>query len=210
MRIIDLDELDELESDGSLEKKRKSKRRDDKGSVDKQGIKNELLRLGLAVTGLVIATVLLIVFVGQRTEVNGDSMVPTLFDGDNLIVDKISYRFHEPERFDVVVFPYRNASGEVVYYIKRVIGLPKETVQISNGVIYIDGQPLAENYGSEVIEYAKMASNPIELGEDEYFVLGDNRNYSSDSRDIGPIKRESIIGRAFIRIWPFEEFGFLD
>ena len=158
---------------------------------------------------VVALTLLFVEFVGQRTHVNGDSMNATLEDGDNLIVDKISYRFKEPERYDIIVFPYQYQ--EKTYYIKRIIGLPGETVEIEDGVIYIDGEVLEENYGKEVMRSAGIASEPIELGEDEYFVLGDNRNNSSDSRDpsVGNIKKEDIVGRAFIRIWPFHKFGIL-
>lgn len=157
-------------------------------------------------------TWVVIQFVGQRTEVDGGSMEPTLYHGDNLIVDKITYRFREPERFDIIVFPYKYK--EKTYYIKRIIGLPGETVQIDEkGNIYINGEILAEGYGREVIrpKHVGLAWEPIVLGEDEYFVLGDNRNNSSDSRTeaVGNVKREDIVGRAWIRIWPFNRFGFL-
>ena len=126
-----------------------------------------------------VITYLVITYVGQRTEVIGTSMEYTLSDGDNLIVDKISYRFRDPQRFDIIVFPYQYK--EDTYYIKRIIGLPGETVQIdANGTIYIDGKELDESYGREVIKDPGIAAEPITLGEDEYFVLGDNRNASSD------------------------------
>lgn len=151
-------------------------------------------------------------FVGQRTEVEGSSMETTLSDGDNLIVDKISYRFHDPERFDIIVFPFKYK--ENTFYIKRIIGLPGETVQIDEqGNIYINGEKLVESYGKEVIrpENVGIAAEPIVLGEDEYFVMGDNRNNSSDSRTeiVGNIHRDEIIGRAWIRIWPLPKFGVL-
>lgn len=157
-----------------------------------------------------VITYLVITYVGQRTEVIGTSMEYTLSDGDNLIVDKISYRFHDPERFDIIVFPYQYK--ENTYYIKRIIGLPGETVQIDdNGTIYIDGKELKESYGREVIKNPGTAAEPIKLGEGEYFVLGDNRNASSDSRDpsVGIIKRDEIVGRAWLRIYPFSKFGFI-
>ena len=146
-----------------------------------------------------------ITYVGQRTYVSGSSMENTLSDGDNLIVDKITYRFSAPKRYDVIVFPFRYQKN--VYYIKRVIGLPGETVQIKNGDIYIDGEILYESYGREVMKHAGLAAEPITLGEDEYFVLGDNRNDSTDSRDpnVGVIHRDEIIGRAWVRIWPLED-----
>lgn len=164
--------------------------------------------LYLVAIGLI--TFLLIGYVGQRTRVIGSSMESTLSDGDNLIVDKISYRFKEPERFDIIVFPYEYQ--EHTFYIKRVIGMPGETVQIAeNGDILIDGEVLNEFYGREVIKDPGLAVKPIVLGEDEYFVLGDNRNDSSDSRmpDVGNIKRKDMIGKAWLRIYPFDEIGFI-
>lgn len=152
---------------------------------------------------------LLVTFVGQRTKVQGRSMQNTLSDGDNLIVDKISYRFRDPERFEIIVFPYQYQ--ENTYYIKRIIGLPGETIQIKDGYIYIDGELLEEHYGAEVMEQSGIAADPIELGEDEYFVLGDNRNHSADSRDpsVGVLKRDQLMGRAFLRIWPLGSVGFI-
>ena len=148
---------------------------------------------------------LLTTYVGQRTRVNGESMYPTLHDDDNLIVDKVSYRFSDPRRYDIIVFPYRYKD---MYFIKRIIGLPGETVQILDGYVYIDGKKLDEH---EKIQNAALASDPITLGDDEYFVLGDNRNASEDSRfpDVGNVRRKEIIGRAWVRIWPFERAGSL-
>lgn len=157
-----------------------------------------------------LLTYLVIHYVGQRTQVSGSSMESTLSDGDNLIVDKISYRFRDPERFDIIVFPYKYEKN--TYYIKRIIGLPGETVQIDdNGTIYIDGQVLEESYGREVILNPGEAKEPIKLEQNEYFVLGDNRNASSDSRDpsVGEILKEDIVGRAWVRIYPFNKMGFI-
>ena len=157
-----------------------------------------------------VLTFLMIRYVGQRTRVDGSSMENTLTNGDNLIVDKISYRFHEPERFDIIVFPYQYK--EDTYFIKRIIGMPGETVQITDkGEILINGEELVESYGREVIKDPGLASDPITLGEDEYFVMGDNRNYSKDSRfpDVGNIRRADIIGKAWLRIYPFDKIGFI-
>lgn len=169
----------------------------------------ELLGWVVYILIVICATYLIVTYVGQRTRVSGDSMLNTLHDGDNLIVDKISYKFRDPERYEIIVFPYRYA--EDTYYIKRIIGLPGETVQIFDGCVYINGSKLDENYGREVINADKygLAAEPITLGEDEYFVLGDNRNNSSDSREpsVGVLKREELIGRAWVRIWPFESIG---
>lgn len=157
-----------------------------------------------------LLTYLVIHYVGQRTQVSGSSMEATLSDGDNLIVDKISYRFHDPERYDIIVFPYKYEKN--TFYIKRIIGLPGETVQIDEqGNIYVNGEALDESYGREVILDPGEAEEPITLEEDEYFVLGDNRNASSDSRDpsVGKILGEDIIGRAWVRIFPFNKIGFI-
>lgn len=156
------------------------------------------------------ATWLVITFVGQRTQVKGSSMEPTLSDNDNLIVDKITYRFKDPQRYDIIVFPF--LYEENTYYIKRIIGMPGETVYIDEeGAIYIDGEVLQESYGREIMLSAGRASEPVTLGEDEYFVLGDNRNNSSDSRDpsVGNTRRDNIIGKAWLRIWPLPDFGIL-
>ena len=172
-----------------------------------KGILKELLGWIVYIAVIIGLTWLIITFVGQRTRVSGHSMEATLHDGDNLIVDKLSYRFRDPKRFEIIVFPYRHK--ENTYYIKRIIGLPGETVQVKDGYVYIDGEKLDENYGLEVMEDAGIAAEPIELGEDEYFVLGDNRNHSLDSRDpsVGILHIDELIGRAWIRIWPLDSIG---
>ncbi len=179
----------------------------------------EILSTSMYLLIVLAATYLIVNFVGQRTIVNGASMEPTLYGtdkndsdkvGDNLIVDKITYRFNEPQRYDIIVFPFQYSDE---FYIKRIIGMPGETVQIDeDGVIYINGEVLQEGYGKEVILDPGRASEPIVLGDDEYFVLGDNRNNSADSRTevVGNIKREDIIGRAWLRIWPLSRFGLLE
>ncbi len=170
----------------------------------------EILSTSLYLLIVLCLTWLCITFVGQRTQVSGSSMENTLSDGDNLIVDKITYRFKQPERFDIIVFPF--AYEQDTYYIKRIIGLPGETVRIDEeGKIYINEEPLVESYGRTVIADPGRALDGITLGEEEYFVLGDNRNDSVDSRTevVGNIKKENIVGRAWIRIWPLDKFGVL-
>ena len=172
-----------------------------------KSILKELLVWLLVIAVGVVASYLVVTFVGQRTQVSGESMETTLSDGDHLIVDKISYRFNDPQRYDIIVFPYRLEKN--TYYIKRIIGLPGETVQIVNGYVYINGVQLDEHYGNEVMEEAGLAAEPITLGADEYFVLSDNRNNSQDSRaaNVGVIHRDEILGRAWVRIWPISDFG---
>ena len=155
-------------------------------------------------------TAFVLKFVGQRSVVDGSSMCDTLYDGESLWVNKFTYRFHEPERFDIIIFPY--AHEENTYFIKRVIGLPGETVYIDEeGKIFINGEELKENYGREVIspESRGLAATEIVVGENEYFVMGDNRNNSMDSRypNVGNIKKEKIIGKAVFRLFPFSRFG---
>jgi signal peptidase I len=150
-------------------------------------------------------------FVIQRTIVDGSSMENTLFDGEQLYVEKLSYRFDALNRFDIIVFyPYGRDNEE--YYVKRIIGMPGETVQIIGSDIYIDGKLLEEHYGKDPIKEAGRAAEPITLGDDEYFVLGDNRSVSKDSRteEVGNVKRENIGGRAILRIKPLSKFGLID
>ncbi|MCI8736750.1 MAG: signal peptidase I [Lachnospiraceae bacterium] len=174
----------------------------------KKSVIKEILSTSIYLLCVLIVTYLIIHYVGQRTEVQGSSMEPTLQNADNLIVDKISYRVREPQRFDIIVFPFQ--FEEDTYYIKRIIGMPGEKVRIDwDGTVYIDGEALEEGYGLEVIQDPGRAVDEIELGEDEYFVLGDNRNNSTDSRAelVGNIHKDDIIGRAWVRIYPFEKFG---
>lgn len=148
----------------------------------------------------------------QRTIVLGDSMEPTLHDKENLWVEKISYHFNQLKRFDVIVFYPHGREDSEEYYIKRIIGLPNERIQIIGETIYINGTPLEESYGKDPIAYTGIATEEIILADDEYFVLGDNRTVSFDSRyeSIGPVKKENIGGKAFLRIWPLSQFGFID
>lgn len=145
-------------------------------------------------------------FVAHHTFVQGSSMNDTLSDGDFLIVEKMSYYLHEPERFDIVTFQY----SKDINYIKRIIGLPGEKVQIIDGYVYINDKQLEEDvYGNEIIQDAGIAREPVYLGENQYFVLGDNRNSSIDSRrdSVGLVKGETFDGKAVFRMWPLQGFG---
>lgn len=152
---------------------------------------------------------MLTTYIGVYTKVDGISMEHTLQDSDYLIIEKISYQFHDPKRFDIIVFPYE----ENVYYIKRIIGLPGERIEIKENHIYINGERLEEDYGKEAILHGGIIDHCVmTLGKEEYFVMGDNRNHSVDSRyvEIGGIKREEIIGRAWVRLYPLDRMGFLE
>ncbi|HIS48082.1 MAG TPA: signal peptidase I [Candidatus Scybalocola faecigallinarum] len=195
-----------MEEKEALEKQNETEIKQEK---KKKSLGRELLSLLGYLVIVLIATFLIVKFVGVRTEVIGTSMTPTLQDGDNLIVEKVTYYFRDPQRYDIIVFPYPEDPSR--HYIKRIIGLPGETVQIIDGYVYINGELLDEHYGNAVMNNAGIAAEPITLGEDEYFVLGDNRNNSEDSRyaAVGNIKRSQIDGRAWLRIWPFSDIGFL-
>ena len=168
----------------------------------------DILGVVLYIGIIIVMTFFFVHFIAQRTDVSGDSMNYTLTDGDSLIVDKLSYRFSSPKRFDIVIFPYRYDPDEC--FIKRIIGLPGETVQIDDdGNIFINGEKLEEHYGAEIINDPGRASEPVVLSDDEYFVMGDNRNHSMDSREpsVGNIKRSELIGKAWFRLFPFSAFG---
>lgn len=148
-----------------------------------------------------------ITFVGERTGVSGHSMEPTLRDKDSVLVDKLTYRFRDPKRFEVVVFPNPDEREETL--VKRVIGLPGETVEIRNQGVYINGMRVSYDHSKDHMTLPINVEGSITLKEDEYFVLGDNRNNSMDSRDIrvGPIYREEIKGRVIFRLFPIDHAG---
>lgn len=166
-----------------------------------------IISLVLCISLACLSAIFITTYIVQHTKVDGKSMESTLKNEDILIVDKLSYRFKSPDRYDIIVFKY----SKNINYIKRIIGLPGETVKIKDGEIFIDGNILNENYGKEVILDSGIAENGITLGEDEYFVMGDNRNHSEDSRfaKVGVINKDRIIGKAWIRIFPFNKIGVL-
>lgn len=148
-------------------------------------------------------------FIGLRTSVVGQSMSPTLVSGDEILVNRFVYKVTDPKRGDIIVF-LPNGNEKSHYYVKRVIGVPGDTVLIQNGAVYINGEVYKEEIEAAAIEEAGLASEEITLASDEYFVLGDNRNNSEDSRyaNIGNIKKDYIIGKAWFRVAPFSSFGF--
>ena len=168
------------------------------------------LKVSLYILFILAAVLFIRYFCLMRTVVVGSSMEPTLSDGDHLLVDELSFHFLKPKRFDIVVFPDREHGG---YIIKRVIGMPGESVEINEGRVCINGSPLlGDTYGVEaILDAGSLEGGAMVLKDDEYFVLGDNRNESVDSRnsDIGAVKRRQIAGRAFIRLLPLKAFGTL-
>ena len=149
-------------------------------------------------------------YFGQRVSVVGDSMKPVLENGDVVLVNRIVYNAVKPKRGDIIVFkPKGNDSSH--YYIKRVVGLPGETVEILESKVYINGEKLEEDYEATAIDDAGDAPGKIELSEDEYFVLGDDRGNSEDSRDVsvGNVKRAYIYGKAWFVASPWGSLGFI-
>lgn len=163
----------------------------------------------------VLAVLIAFVFVysvGQKTSVIGASMEPCLYNGQSVLINKISYSFGEPKRGDVIVF-LPNGNENTHYYIKRVIGLPGETVTISDGRIYLDGYFYEESDSYDTIEDGGIAEKGITLGEEEYFVLGDNRNNSEDSRsaNVGAVKEDTIAGKAWFKLGnSIDMIGFIE
>lgn len=144
----------------------------------------------------------------EKTTVSGDSMNSTLEDGEVILINKLAYKLSTPKRFDVIVFMQKDKE-HAYYNIKRIVGLPGEKVAIKDGCVYINGDKISEKVIVEAINNPGLASETITLKDDEYFVLGDNRNQSEDSRfaNISMIKTDEIIGKAWLRLKPF---GFID
>lgn len=195
---------------------------------DELNVRHELIRTILYILTLVVLVFLVLTYVGNRSGVLGASMEDTLHDGESVWLDKLTYRFQDPQRFDIIVFPFQESD---TYFIKRIIGLPGETVYIDpEGTIYIgteetiykkpdgtivnEGTVLEEDYGNEPIQESKrgIAAEPVTLGEQEYFVMGDNRNDSKDSRheEVGPVSRDIIQGKTVFRMWPLNKIGTID
>jgi signal peptidase I len=149
-------------------------------------------------------------FVAEARYIPSGSMEPTLQINDRLIIDKISYNFRQPQRGDIVVFSPTDALKQQNFkdaFIKRVIALPGETVEVKGGRVYVNGQSLREQYIEEEPEYSY---GPVTVPEDNYLVLGDNRNNSYDSHYWGFVPRKNIIGRAIVRFWPLNRVGEVD
>lgn len=181
---------------------------------EKKRVNFDLLRSVLVWT-FQIAIVCLIAFVcvwyfGQRVSTIGDSMKPVLENGDITLINRIVYSASSPKRGDIIAFK-PNGNENSHYYIKRIIGLPGETVEIKDGKILIDGEKLKEEYQTTKIEDPGIVDEPAKLGGDEFFVLGDDRQNSEDSRmaDVGNVKRTEIEGKVWFVISPKSHFGFV-
>lgn len=148
--------------------------------------------------------------VGMRTSIVGDSMEPELKNGQDILINRVSYQLSSPKNGDVVVF-LPNGNENAHYYVKRVVAGPGQTVQIREGILYVDGQPVGTD-SYDLIAFAGMAENEIVLGSKEYFVMGDNCNSSEDSRssNIGTVSKDTIIGKAWYKLGGGTGFGFID
>lgn len=164
----------------------------------------------LEIVFLALALYLVIQYAVQTVHVLGSSMYATLYNNDLLVASKISYKLHPPQRGDIVIF--KPPDPDVRDFIKRVIAVPGDRLRIDHGTVYINGQVLEEPYLPEKWTYNNSwpaTGQDYVLPPDHYFVMGDNRNHSSDSRVFGPIDASSILGKAEVRIWPLNEFGLL-
>lgn len=162
--------------------------------------------------GIVVILALMVMvylFVMSPQEINGASMEPNFHNGEYILTNKVEYRIGNPKRGDVVIF--KSPKNKDIDYIKRVIGLPGDIVALRNNSIYVNGNKLEESYlapGVVIFGESYLHENQeVTVPPGKYFVLGDNRPHSSDSREFGPIAKEDFIGKAFLRYWPFSQFG---
>lgn len=153
----------------------------------------------------VLIALLINLFLAQATRVYGQSMEPNLHSDQRLVVEKLSYNFHVPQRGDIVVLKVPNTGSGLL--IKRVIGLPGEKVEIKNGRVHINDRPLEEPYLSHQSQRDMTA---IVVPPEHVFVLGDNRGFSNDSRSFGPVPLDHVVGRAWFSYWPLDQIGFLE
>ena len=173
---------------------------------------NPLVEWLVVVAVAILSALLVRTYVVQQFAVDGDSMLSTLHDGDRVLVNRLSYRLHEPRRGDVVVLKRFDSNSSERDLIKRVIGLPGETVEVRSCVVYIDDRPLTEPYIDPIIQQRDGCGGdqtPVEVPADSVFVLGDHRGRSSDSRVFGAVADDLLIGRAFVIIWPAGDWAWL-
>lgn len=168
---------------------------------------SRFLREVLETAALIAILYALVNLATARFIVDGPSMQPNFYTGQYLIVSRLNYLFGSPERGDIIVFHYPNDPDED--YIKRVIGLPGDVVEIRDTLVYVNGEALDEPYINEACDANHCRDNRWELDHDEYFVMGDNRNQSSDSRAFGPVDTRFIVGEALFRYFPVDQWGLL-
>ena len=175
------------------------------------------------VSVILVAVVIAVVvraFVLQQFYISGPSMEPTMYQDNRVLVDKLTFRFREPRLGDVVVFDRITMNGDEVQHddlIKRVIGTPGDTVEIKDCIVYVNDEEVAEPYLDQVIldepdpttRCRQPEMTPVTVAADEFFVMGDNRPESFDSRSFGTISRDIIVGRAFVIVWPVDMLKFL-
>lgn len=170
---------------------------------------NPWLELGKTLITAAVLAFGIRTFVAEARYIPSSSMEPTLQINDRLIIEKVSYRFQEPQRGDIVVFNPTQALLERNYrdaFIKRVVAIPGDTLQVTGGKVLLNGKPLEEDYIAQPPDYD---FGPVTVPPDQYLVLGDNRNNSFDSHYWGFVPKEKLIGRAFVRFWPFTRVGLL-
>lgn len=177
-----------------------------------ESIKRAVAALFDFLQGIVVILALMVMvylFVMSPQEINGASMEPNFYNGEFILTNKVEYRVGNPKRGDVVIF--KSPKNKDIDYIKRVIGLPGDTVALRHNAIYVNGNKLEEAYltpGVVIFGESYLHENQeVTIPQGKYFVLGDNRPHSSDSREFGPIAKENFIGKAFLRYWPFSQFG---
>ncbi|MCI8375509.1 MAG: signal peptidase I [Lachnospiraceae bacterium] len=180
-----------------------------KKRINMKVLQEALMWAGEVVLAFGFACVL-VYFFGAALSNVGQSMEPAIYSGDRVLINRLIYRVKAPTYGDLIVFK-PNGNENAHYHIKRVVGLPGDTVTIESGRVFIDGELLSEEILTESMNDPGVAEAPVKLGEDEYFVLGDNRNNSEDSRsaDIGNVRREDIMGMAWFNVTPGERFGWL-
>ncbi len=227
--FVVVEDFDDVNTSKPVEKKEEETKSRSKLSIG--------IEIGIYIVLIFVCVYVVPRYVCQSTNVSGESMEDTLHDGERLLIDKISYAFHDPERYDIVVFyPKGKEVDDSEFYIKRVYGLPGETIQIEKNTIKVNGQVIEDKYAKNAMDEEGLAAKGYTLKEDEFFVLGDNRAVSLDSRKIppetiekyadkysedeldemaeedapGPVKRSFIEGKAFMRIWPLNKFGFVN
>jgi len=173
-------------------------------------VAQEVLIWAVEIALTIFLAFILVYFIGLRTSAVGQSMAETIYNGDSIFVNRLVYAVSDPKPNDIIVFrPNGNEKSHL--YVKRVIGVPGDTVQIVQGIVYVNGEVFDEAVSVPSIEEPGIAMEPIVLEEDEYFVLGDNRNNSEDSRfvNIGNVRKEYIIGKVWFRMVSFSDFEFM-